>query len=293
MKSNKLLFSLIMLISVFLHSGSYSCADQLEEGKAAFVRHEYQKAYTLLLPLAEVGDTFAQTNIGYMLSQGLGVVKNEKEAIRWYEKAALKGDSDAQYNIGSMYETGRGTKQDYIKALEWYSKSAEQGNAFAQEKLGSLYYNGNGVELNYQKAIYWYSKSAEQGYSLAQNSLGVMYINGFGVKKDLDKGYKWILKAAEQGLEVAQENAYDICYDAARNENIGAMHNLAYMCLNGWSGKQDPYKCITLLEMAAEKVFAPSVSALVKIYKQGSYGITADQRKALYWGEKAKKMVDK
>jgi len=269
---------------------SYSFADQLEDGKAAFLKGEYQKAYALLLPLADIGDTFAQTNIGYMLSQGLGVEKNEKEAIKWYEKAALKGDSNAQFNIGSMCETGRGIEQNYEKALEWYSKSAEQGNAFAQANLGSLYYNGNGVKVNYEKALYWYSKSAAQGYSLAQNFLGVMYVNGVGVKKDLDKGYKWILKAAEQGLGVAQENAYAICYEAVQDDNIGAMHNLAYMCLNGWAGKQDPNKCLKLLEMAAEKGFAPSAIALAQIYKEGKFGIITDQGKASYWKEKAKNL---
>ncbi len=293
MRFNKLLFFSIMLTGVFLWACSDSHAGQLEEGKAAFDRQEYQKAYALLLPPAEGGDTYAQISIGYMLSQGLGVSKNEREAIRWYEKAALKGDSDAQYNIGSMYETGRGTKQDFKKAMEWYSKSAEQGNKFAQEKLASFYYNGNGIDVDYQKAVYWYTKSAEQGYSQAQNSLGVIYVNGNGVKKDLDKGYEWILKAAKQGLEVAQENAYAICYDAAKSENIGAMHNLAYMCLNGWAGKQNPGTCISILEMAGEKGFAPSVSALAKIYKEGLYGITVDQKKAMYWGEKSKKIVNK
>jgi uncharacterized protein len=291
MKFNKSLF-LCLLISIIFHTGSYSFADQLEEGKTAFIKREYRKAYALLLPLAEGGDTFAQTNVGYMLSQGLGVGKNEKEAIKWYEKAALKGDSNAQFNIGSMCETGRGIKQNYEKALEWYSKSAEQGNAFAQANLGSLYYNGSGVEVNYQKAAYWYSKSADQGYSLAQNFLGVMYIKGLGVKKDLDKGYKWILKGAEQGLEVAQENAYAICYEAVQNDNAGAMHNLAYMCLNGWAGKQDPNKCIKLLEMAAERGFAPSASALVKIYKEGSFGMPVDQGKASYWREIAKNLKE-
>lgn len=281
---------LFLLTIIVIHLNPPARADQLEEGKTAFLRQEYQKAYALLLPPAEGGNTFAQTSIGYMLSQGLGIIKNEREAIRWYEKAAFKGDSDAQYNLGSMYERGRGTKQDYQKAFDWYLKSAEQGNAFAQANLGSLYYNGNGVELDYKKAVYWYTKSSEQGYSLAQNLLGLMYYNGQGVKKDLDKGYKWILKAAEQGLEVAQENAYAICYDAAENDNAGAMHNLAYMCLNGWAGKQDPNSCITMLEMAAEKGFTPSFSALAKIYSEGLYGISPDHEKALYWGEKAKKV---
>jgi uncharacterized protein len=291
MKLHKVLF-LCLLINIVLHTASYSFADPLEEGKIAFMKQDYQRAYGLLLPLAETGDTFAQTNIGYMLSQGLGVEKNEQEAIKWYEKAALKGDSNAQYNIGSMCETGRGIRQDYEKAMEWYSKSAEQGNAFAQANLGSLYYSGNGIKVNYQKALYWYTKSAEQGYSLAQNFLGLMYVNGVGVQKDLDKGYKWILKAAEQGLGVAQENAYIICYQAVENDNIGAMHNLAYMCLNGWAGKQDPNKCIKLLEVAAEKGFAPSASALVKIYKEGSFGVTPDQSKASFWKDKAKQLKE-
>ena len=96
MKFNKSLF-LCLFISLIFHTGAYSFADQLEEGKTAFIKKEYQKAYALLLPLAEGGNTFAQTNVGYMLSQGLGVGKNEKEAIKWYEKAALKGDSNSAY----------------------------------------------------------------------------------------------------------------------------------------------------------------------------------------------------
>jgi len=286
MKYNKLL--LCLLLNLIVHIAPYVYADQLEEGKAAFDKKEYQKAYALLFPLAEGGDTFAQTNIGYMLSQGLGVEKNEKDAIKWYEKAALKGDPNAQYNIGSMCETGRGIKQDYKKAMGWYLKSAEQGNEFAQANLGSLYYNGYGVEIDYKEAVKWYTKSAEQGYSLAQNLLGVMYVNGLGVKKDLDKGYQWILKAAQQGLEVAQEHAYAICYQAAENDNVGAMHNLAYMCLNGWAEKQDPNKCIKLLEMAANKGFARSASALASIYKEGLYNISPDQEKASYWSKKAR-----
>jgi uncharacterized protein len=289
MRYNNRLF-LFFLVIIILSNVSGALADQLEDGKAAFIKGEYQKAFSLLYPLAEGGDTFAQTNIGYMLSQGIGVGKNEKEAIKWYEKAALKGDSNAQFNIGSMCETGRGVEQSYEKALEWYTKSAEQGNAFAQANLGSLYYKGSGVNTNYETAIYWYTRSAEQGYSLAQNFLGLMYINGLGVKKDLDKGYKWILKAAEQGLGVAQENAYVICYEAAQDDNPGAMHNLAYMCLNGWSGKQDPNKCVKLLEMAAERGFAPSASALAQIYKNGSYGLGTDQGKSFYWRDKAKSL---
>jgi hypothetical protein len=73
MRFNKLLFFSIMLTGVFLWACSDSHAGQLEEGKAAFDRQEYQKAYALLLPPAEGGDTYAQISIGYMLPGSWGV----------------------------------------------------------------------------------------------------------------------------------------------------------------------------------------------------------------------------
>ena len=42
----------------------------------------------LVKELAEKGDAVAQTSIGFMYANGQGVERDEKEAVKWYRKAA-------------------------------------------------------------------------------------------------------------------------------------------------------------------------------------------------------------
>jgi TPR repeat protein len=37
---------------------------------------------------------------------GKGVLKNDKQAVYWYQKAAEQGLAEAQYNLGAMYANG-------------------------------------------------------------------------------------------------------------------------------------------------------------------------------------------
>ena len=277
------LFALILLLIPII-----AAAGQLEDGSAALEKKQYKKAHALLLPLAKKGNAAAQFNIAVMYAKGLGVTKNDVEAVKWYQKAAEQGDADAQANLGLMYEKGRGVKQDYKKAMKWYRASAKQGSGIGQNNVAGLYFNGRGVKKNDKKAIEWYRKAAKQGYALAQNSLGGMYVKGWGVKKDVNKGLEWMMKAAKQGLPVAQKNVFSLYYEDAKQGNAGAMHNVAYMCFNGWIGKQDPQKCLFWYEKAGDKGFEPSKKALAEIYEQGLFGIPKNRKKARYWTKQRK-----
>ena len=83
-----------------------------------------------------------------MYEKGIGVGKDEKEAVIWYGKSAAQGNAAAQYNLGVLYENGRGTHIDYAKANEWYRKASVQGDALAIGNLGMLYVRGQGVKEN-------------------------------------------------------------------------------------------------------------------------------------------------
>lgn len=272
----------LLCLSVIAFAGA------LEEGNAALERKDYKKAHSLLLPLAEQGNAFAQFNIGVMYAQGLGLERNDQKAVNWYQRAAEQGEADAQTNLAHMLETGRGIEKDYKKAMQWYLKAAAKRNAMAQHNIGSLYFNGYGVSKDDKKAVEWYSKAAEQGLPLAQNALGAMYVKGWGAEKDPNKGLEWILKAAKQGFPDAQKNAFSIYHNEAKQGNVGAMHNTAYMCLNEWAGKQDSNECIRWYEMAAKNGFAASTSALSQIYEKGLFGIKPDADKANYWKQQVK-----
>ena len=66
-----------------------------------------------------------------MYEEGLGVLQNYKEALKWYRLAAEKGNNLAQYNLGHMYEEGLGVPQDYVFAHMWFNIAAANENEHA------------------------------------------------------------------------------------------------------------------------------------------------------------------
>ena len=119
---------------------------------------------------------------------------------------AENGDAKAQYNLGEMYRKGEGVLDNDREAVKWYRKAAEQGLAEAQNALGVMYNRGMGVEQDSKEAVKWYHKAAEQGHAKGQSNLGGMYNAGIGVEKDLVTGYAWSDIAAGNGYQSAINN---------------------------------------------------------------------------------------
>jgi TPR repeat protein len=69
--------------------------------------------------------------LGVKYAQGLGVVQDYAEALKWYRLAAQQGSADAQSNLGLMYYNGQGVVQDYAKAHSWLNLAAIKGDADA------------------------------------------------------------------------------------------------------------------------------------------------------------------
>ena len=119
-----------------------------EAGIAAYEANNLPLAYNEFLAAAKDGHADSQFNVALMYEKGIGVGKDEKEAVVWYGKSAAQGNAAAQYNLGVLYENGRGTHIDYAKANEWYRKASVQGDALAIGNLGMLYVRGQGVKEN-------------------------------------------------------------------------------------------------------------------------------------------------
>ena len=152
--------------------------------------------------MAEAGDINSQYNLAVMYAKGLGVLRDDKEAIEWYHKSAEQGFAAAQLNLGVMYANGQGVLQDDKEAVEWYRKAAKQGLADAQFNLGLMCANGRGVLQDDKEAVEWYRKAAEQGYAGAQLNLGVMYATDRGVPKDFVTAYAFANIAEANGFDV-------------------------------------------------------------------------------------------
>jgi len=83
-------------------------AQDLATADSAYKRGDYATVLQLMRPLADAGNTRAQTYLGVLYDNGQGVPQDDAQAVVWYRKAADQGDARAQTNLGAAYETGRG-----------------------------------------------------------------------------------------------------------------------------------------------------------------------------------------
>ena len=119
-------------------------------------------SYEDLLAQARQGDAKAQNLVGEALADGRGVQRNDFDAVRWFQKAALQGLVDAQYNLSVMFANGQGVRQDDTETVKWSRLAAKQGHAGAQYQLGLLYAVGAGLEQDLVHAYKWFSLAAKQ-----------------------------------------------------------------------------------------------------------------------------------
>ncbi len=144
------------------------------------------KAFECFLSAANKNYAPAQKFLGIFYLYGLEM-KDEKIAVKWFQKAAEQGDSEAQSALGCCYQSGRGVDQNDKLAVVWFQRAAEQGSSEAQSALGCCYYYGKGVKQDYKLAVSLFQKAAEQEYVGIFNPLYYLqlcYQNGLGVTKN-------------------------------------------------------------------------------------------------------------
>jgi hypothetical protein len=114
------MFRLLLILSLLVFFAAPVTADQLDDGKAAYVRGDYQTALQLWQPLADQGNADAQEKVGIMFLSGHGVIKDQVIAVKWLRKAAENGNRKAQRELASAYRLGIGVPKDRIEAKKWF-----------------------------------------------------------------------------------------------------------------------------------------------------------------------------
>jgi len=148
--------SLALLVAFLTaHLGAAVAQATVDDGMAAYRSGDYSKAIEVWRPLAEKGDATAQYRLGAMYGEGRGVVRDDKVALMWFQRAADQGDANAQYNVGASYAAGLGVAQNDAEAAKWFKRAAEQGMAYGQLNLGLLYASGRGVPQDNVEALTW------------------------------------------------------------------------------------------------------------------------------------------
>lgn len=263
----------------------------------AYERGDYATASSQFAEAARQGHAAAQISLGWMYAQGLGVARDDQQALYWYRQAAKQGHRDAQVilyirGLGNLSgdetavdrdpkDTGKLTpehldarphQKEYTAARAgngsqsrgyWYRKFAELGSRDAQFALAVRYELGQGIAQDALRATYWYRKAAERGSALAQFNLGLKYAIGEGVPLNQSMALLWYQRAAVQG-HLESQFLVGVAY--ARGDGVPAA---AGQAVRWW-------------RTAAKSGYAPAQYHLGLLYAQGK-GVPKDWPQAYLW----------
>jgi len=116
-----------------------------------FFQPDRTSEISTLIPLANVGDSRAQIELGDIYINGQGVEANLNEGLKWYLLAANQGNVNAQVRLANIYfifYDSHGLKQNDAEAMKWFRLAAQQGNAEAESRLAQMYVAGLGASVN-------------------------------------------------------------------------------------------------------------------------------------------------
>lgn len=170
--------------------------------RALGVAQDHRLAFDHFRRAADLGNRYAQANIGDFYAYGLGVVQNNQLALKWYRSAALQDVPPACNALGWAYLQGLGVPRSPSDALLWYERGADLGSPNAAYQIGWIY--GNVEPINYIDAMRWYRIAAAHKHREAQNNIGAFYEAGLGVEQDDVQAAYWYQLASDAGLARAQ-----------------------------------------------------------------------------------------
>jgi uncharacterized protein len=147
---------------------------------------------------AKQGHRDAQFLLAEMLISGF--LRNYTEAFQLFKDSAEQGDCEAAYYLAQLYDCGYGTTPNAQTAMQWYQRASAGGSARASLWLAWSYYHGRGVKKDMSKSAQLFLQAARKGSGEAQKQTGLMYYHGLGVKKSLSDSYSWYHIASCQGL---------------------------------------------------------------------------------------------
>src|SRR5205823_881056 len=117
-------------------------------------------SFEQLLKMAEKGDPAAENALGLRYFQGDAknkITRDEKQAFRWFRRAADHGSLPAQAKLGALYWGGRGVSKDLNQAYFWTLLARARGDKEAKD-LAAILASGltrNQAASIQQQADFW------------------------------------------------------------------------------------------------------------------------------------------
>jgi hypothetical protein len=155
----------------------------------------------------------------------MGLVQSDKKAAKLYKRAAELGNTEAMVNLGWLYGRGHGVKLDPKKKTQLYRMAADLGNAYGQLNLAldlnEIVSDEEGRDPTHApslEATKYFRLAAEQGLAKAQWKLAVRLWQGWGATVNRQESTCWAARAAVQGQEEAVSYFQTMKVDAQKVE---------------------------------------------------------------------------
>jgi TPR repeat protein len=110
---------LSLALMAFLILGAGPARADFAAGVAAAQAEDYETAMKEWLPLAEQGTPGAQSNIGDLFSNGLGMERDDAQAFFWHIKSAEQGVIKSIFFVGAALAAGQGVEKDLVEGTKW------------------------------------------------------------------------------------------------------------------------------------------------------------------------------
>uniref|UniRef100_A0A8C3ATH1 SEL1L adaptor subunit of SYVN1 ubiquitin ligase n=1 Tax=Cyclopterus lumpus TaxID=8103 RepID=A0A8C3ATH1_CYCLU len=271
------------------------------------VEQNPQRAYDYFTQAANAGNTHAMAFLGKLgtmyysesvcrstcawcvcgTQYGIGVKRDYKQALKFFNLASQAGHILAFYNLAQMHATGTGVMRSCHTAVELFKNVCERGRW--SERLMAAY--GSFKEGESDAALVQYLLLAEQGYEVAQSNVAfILDQKGARIFTENETYPRALLhwtRAAAQGYTVARiklgdyhyyGQGTDVDYETAvihyrlaseQQHSAQAMFNLGYMHEKGLGIKQDIHLAKRFYDMAAEASPDAQVPVFLALCKLG------------------------
>jgi len=164
-----------------------------------------RNAAPLIKAQAEAGDANSQALWAWLLSEGIGIDRDDVTAFSWAAKSAKAGSAVGQNLLGNFYAGGQGVEKDQAEALLWYRAAADQNLPQAQHNIGRILAFAPKFK-DPEEALKWWTRAAEQNHPGAQTALGIALQEGLGIPQDLVSAVTWFAVAKAEDPEAARRH---------------------------------------------------------------------------------------
>jgi TPR repeat protein len=205
---------------------------------------------------AGLGDAGAMAALGSRLLSGDEKLRDEKKGREWLKKAVAAKEYAGYLALGDYEEN---VKKDLKAALAEYERGKDVGQIDCILRTADFYIEGKGVEKDATRGLALLEKAAEAGSPVASFRLAVQSLSGD--KPDLLVGYKYLLAAATGNLAEAQ-------------------NELGLLYLSGKLAGADSPAGVAWLTRAAQSGSAQAQNNLATLYERGAAGLTQNLENA-------------